>query len=397
MTVIEFLSSIKSLQNFYDNKIFCAALFRLLDSENSLIFTLLGNNISLKTLKESFTKAQPSKPLKDILGTLVSLNLIKRSNGVLILNEKFRQTLLKGFCENLDLFFIKTVLICDVEDICNVKFIAVLESIINFKVIKRVTDILMFSGLLTSVGSITNQGFEFLLMSKKDQLWFLILQSLKYYHDDNLILPMMELVLKRRFQVFNTNPFNLKWLIFLDSIGVLVIKDQTGTSLSVVSNTSVLFDSPNSDQVNKYLILETNFKIYAFPSQSYEKSILFLFCKTETVFPNMIKATLDEECIMTAFNKGITANQIIKYLQDHSSVIPKNVINQILIWEKKQRRIKTHNGYLYHDFLHLSDYQKILKLLESKSSLIFKDEEKRILIGKEDTHEEVKELLKILK
>ncbi len=107
----------------------------------------------------------------------------------------------------------------------------------------------------------------------------------------------------------------------------------------------------------------------------------------------MIKACFDEESILRAFNRGITAKQVVKYLYEHSENVPINVVNQINIWEQKMHRIKTKNGYLYHDFIHLSDFQRVLKFVESKGGLIHKDEHKRLIIGEESIHPEVKDFI----
>lgn len=262
-----------------------------------------------------------------------------------------------------------------------------------------------YCNLIDTSEQITNNGFEFLLKNKKDQLWIFLINSIKYFSKDynnekNLLLILMEIVMKDNLKVYecDINDQNLiRWYTFFDAIGIFYILGEENGRMSFILNNIDLFDNNDNltdNNKEKYLILETNFKIYAYTAQSYEKSVLSLFSKTICTFPNMIKACLDEESIVKAFNRGITAKQIIKYLNDYSSFVPVNMINQIEIWERKQHRITLSNGYLYHDFIHLSDYLKLLKFIEHRGALIYKDEQKRIIVGQESAHEKVKEFIK---
>ena len=88
--------------------------------------------------------------------------------------------------------------------------------------------------------------------------------------------------------------------------------EENSTSVFLLINNQDLFDE-NEEKASKYLILETNFKIYAYTTNSFEKSILSLFSKTVYEFPNMIKAYLDEESVESTFRMEITSSQIVKY------------------------------------------------------------------------------------
>ena len=142
--------------------------------------------------------------------------------------------------------------------------------------------------------------------------------------------------------------FNLE---FNHELKIKKIKSEENYPKTVFISNIELFGEGIKSSGPKNLILETNFKIYAYTNRKYEKNILNLFSKPVYNLPNLIKAQFDEEIIVKALEKGITANQIIKYLNEASDSVPLCVENQIKIWEAKQNRIKQTNGVLFNDFL----------------------------------------------
>lgn len=406
---LDFISSLKKFKTFYKSPSFSAGLLRLLDQNiNSAIFTLLGTNLSVKTLKSRILKKDSSSSVRDIINKLISLNLIEKNNNRVCLNKDFRESFLESLVSEEDLrtrfYKVKDIFedVAQHKNLCDLKFKKILEMISARKTEGYLIDknneeyiynILVFSNLIDPSGHITNQGFEFLLKSKKEQLWFLIINIIKYLKDENLVFLMMELILGNNYDFYHTE-IN-EFILFLNSIGVINIFKKKDKNVIFV-NIFDLFSMEEGNLTQKYLVLETNFKIYAYTTSSFEISILSLFCKTVYSFPNMIKAYLSEESVISAFRMGITPSQIIKYLTDYSISVPPNMRNQIIIWGNKLNRIKNSNGYMYHDFLHLSDYKKVLGFIEDLDGLIFKDDEKRILIAREEFHDDIRVFIKSL-
>ncbi|ELA41728.1 uncharacterized protein VICG_01232 [Vittaforma corneae ATCC 50505] len=439
--VINFIQGLKDLKSLYRDPLFSVCILRVLDKDTSaLLFDLLRLNLDLNTIK-----ALPN--VKESLGTLLSLGLIRKIDSKISLDSEYRSSLLESFCLNHfdrkfkpisinDLKSINLKLECldsgnansKLEKIAEEKIHSILEYIASDSSINLagVQDILFYCELKDTLQQITNKGFEFLLLARKDQLWFLIVNAIKYHSRDSLeesemFISLAEILMKRRCGPYICSSFS-SWHSFLDSIGVLFVISQDNNLVFYVNN-SVLYDKvpladsamthhgtagiddiydidytkpniPINKASNKFIVLETNFKIYAYTSTAYDKSVLSLFSKTVYVFPNLIKACFDEESLLSAFNKGITAKQIIKYLQEHSEEVPKNIVNQISIWEHRQHRIRARNGYLYHDFIHLSDFHRVLRYVESKGGLIYRDEVKRMIVGEERIHESVKNFIK---
>lgn len=326
----------------------------------------------------------------------------------------------------------------------NYKFQSLLQAVVNKStdLFFSIKDILLFCNLSDSFNQITSQGFEFLLKNRSDQHWSIIMNSIKYFSRDpdeelKMLACLMEMVVKRKITIYRTRKWS-KWLLFLDSIGILhvitfggahkgkstlvtsikrlgaspCVLEYVGRIVSEVERLSQKADGftyfyiNNHDlftirdaaesQSSKFIILETNYKIYAYTNKSYEKSILNLFSKAVYTLPNLVKARLDEESMCRAFSKGIMAKQILKYLGEFSEDVPSSVANQIIIWENKQHRIKDNNAILYSDFLHLSDYLGVLRFLEEKHAVLLKDEAKRIIVGTENTYDITKEFIRTL-
>lgn len=417
--VLRFAGSLSSLPQLYEDPVFSLGILRLLNPETtSLVFTLLGTNAHINNLREV-----PN--IKNSLGILITLDLVKRVDNRVVLDGRFRSAVLEGFCsKDVSRSFVRTdgLTIPHLDDsggnkntrdeairsISNRKFRSLLESITSLSTdVFGIKELLLFCRLTDHTGQITSMGFEFLLQSRKDQLWNIIINSIKYFSSSSIeeaemFVDLMEIVLKNSIDVFSSRKHGKRfrsWYLFLDSIGVFYIfsskgpipgQDVSDRLLFAVNNTDLFDQTYYSSTKERYLVLETNFKMYAYTTRTYEKSVLALFSKAVYTLPNLIKACLDEESVVSAFQRGITSAQIIKYLKDYSEGVPANIISQISIWELKQHRIRTTNGYLYHDFLHLSDFQRVLKFVESRGALIFKNEQKRLLVADEKTHEETK-------
>jgi hypothetical protein len=71
-----------------------------------------------------------------------------------------------------------------------------------------------------------------------------------------------------------------------------------------------------SQENYKYLVVETNFKIYAYisndPKNKYEPMILDFLCEVEYVFPGLTIAHITRKSIRNAMKKGVTAEKVFQ-------------------------------------------------------------------------------------
>merc|ERR1712226_762444 len=67
-----------------------------------------------------------------------------------------------------------------------------------------------------------------------------------------------------------------------------------------------------------YIVVETNYRVYAYTDSSLQIALLGLFTEIMYRFPNLCVAIVTRESCRQAFRGGITANQIIRFLNMHA-------------------------------------------------------------------------------
>lgn len=148
-----------------------------------------------------------------------------------------------------------------------------------------------------------------------------------------------------------------------------------------------------------FIVVETNYRIYAYTSSPLQISILALFTRLSTRYPNMVTGRLTKESIQNAIGLGITAQQIVSFLSAHAhpimeeraragnpgtlgqnnqqSVLPPTVIDQIRLWQIEGDRMKTTHGFLFEAFDTREAYEACLKFAETIGVLVWKSDAKR--------------------
>lgn len=130
-----------------------------------------------------------------------------------------------------------------------------------------------------------------------------------------------------------------------------------------------------------YIILETNYRLYAYTSSPLLISILSLFATLHTRYPNLITAKLTKPSIQAAIQLGITAPQIIDYLtthahpilrhaNPHAPVLPPTVVDQIRLWQMEGERMESNKGYLIRDVGTQEDYEKAVRFARDLNVLV---------------------------
>lgn len=132
-------------------------------------------------------------------------------------------------------------------------------------------------------------------------------------------------------------------------------------------STSSAFDTGLRSSSGKgYIIIETNYRLYAYTSSLLQIAVLNLFTKLTTRFPNLVSGKITKESIQRAISTGITSDQIISYLSVHAHpqmaktlpVLPPTVVDQIRLWQIEGDRMKTTSGYLCRDFNSREEYTR---------------------------------------
>ena len=97
------------------------------------------------------------------------------------------------------------------------------------------------------------------------------------------------------------------------------------------------------------------------------------------------------------FRGGITASQIIRFLQMHvltnnsvTAAIPPTITDQIRLWEQERDRFSFTDGVLYNQFLSQADFETVKNYADGLGCVVWHNDAKRTLVVTKDGHDDVK-------
>lgn len=162
------------------------------------------------------------------------------------------------------------------------------------------------------------------------------------------------------------------------------------------------------EQQSGSVVIETNYRLYAYTQSALQIAVLALFAKLNMRFPDMVAGRLSRASIRQAINFGITADQIISYLAAHAHeqmhrtaaltnkpVLPPTVVDQIRLWQLENERMKTTSGFLFRDFTDDKDYLDTARFSEEIGVLVWRNDHARMFFA--NKHEQIKDFLKTRK
>ncbi|CAK9152518.1 unnamed protein product [Ilex paraguariensis] len=216
---------------------------------------------------------------------------------------------------------------------------------------------------------LTESGFQFLLMDTNAQLWYIIREYITNSEERgldtaDLISFLLELSFHVAGEAYNMNTLtDIQRNTIKDLVDLGLVKLQQGRKESwfiptkLATNLSISL-SDTSSRKQGFVVVETNFRMYAYSTSKLHCEILRLFSSVEYQLPNLIVGAIKKENLYKAFENGITADQIISFLQQnaHPRVaervpsVPENVTDQIRLWESDLNRIEMTAAHLYDEF-----------------------------------------------
>lgn len=474
-TVNEYLEGLPKAiqQKLYELPATCLSIYRLLPPMAKFYIMLMVFNerpVLLRDL-DKWNKPQSRVVLFESLKRLKSLHLIEEdaTNSHIRLNQTFR----KNFRDCLTGTQTTNAFgnLCTTEDSfpVDLKFLDAFalqkwESILHFMVgtesartpSKLVLSLLRSGGLMegsTHNLAITNTGFQFLLQDVNAQIWILLLQYLNLTQDLhmdpvdvlNFIFILGSLELGKSYTVSSLSATQVSMLADLKDYGLVYQRSDslerfypTRLATTLTSDSAALKtpsmavdqvlgdDNANhasqAQQQHGSIIIETNFKLYAYTSLPLEIAVLNLFVQMKTRFANMVCGQITRELIRNALYNGITAVQIIKFLETNAhpqmralarerldkkiefdtnhnintaggapqskaangvveqhrlEILPPTVVDQIKLWQLELDRIQTYDGYLFKDFLSQQEFDILAGYAVEVGVLIWLDKVKR--------------------
>lgn len=272
-------------------------------------------------------------------------------------------------------------------------------------------------GLLSSrdgeAPKLTENGFQFLLMETNAQLWYIMREYISSAEErgvdpTELISFLLELSFHTLGEAYSLNTLTDVQRIAIRDLSELgLVKLQQGRKDSwfiptkLATNLSAsLSDSSSSKE--GFVVVETNFRMYAYSISRLHCEILRLFSRVEYQLPNLIVGAITKESLYGAFENGITAEQIISFLQqnahprvaDKVPVVPENVTDQIRLWETDRNRVGMVPSHLYEDFPNKELFEQCCDYARDNGCLLWEDAKKMRLIVRGELHPEMREFLR---
>ncbi|VDK67193.1 unnamed protein product [Onchocerca ochengi] len=262
---------------------------------------------------------------------------------------------------------------------------------------------------------ITSAGFQFLLLDRSEQIWTYLLH---YFHMQEIADYKDRPTGSRAFLINESWSELIKdFLMHLRELGLVFIRKRKDgfffltpllnhlTSTSYASKTNI----ENRNQ-SGFVIVETNYRVYAYTDSSLQLAILSTFTEMLYRFNDMSVGILSREAVRRAFQVGITASQIIAFLRtnahpttlavaiEYGGVIqslPITVADQIRLWEDERRRLEFCSAAVYSSFESENEYLALKEYVNSQAILLWCDDVQRLIVITEEGHESVKEWWKM--
>ncbi|KAL8729933.1 MAG: hypothetical protein Q9166_004378 [cf. Caloplaca sp. 2 TL-2023] len=259
-----------------------------------------------------------------------------------------------------------------------------------------------------SVG-ITQDGFAFVLQEVNAQVWTILVLYLENAEELGMdrvdvlsfLFMLGSLELGQGYSKANLTETQLQMLLDLGDFGIIYQTDPesdsyypTRLATTLTSDAGALrgasagFGSAlrSSNDDKGFVVIETNYRIYAYTSSPLQIAILSLFARLSTRYPNMVSGKMTRESVRRAINMGITGDQIIDFLYTHAhvqmrknaTVLPPTVVDQIRLWQIEGERMKSTVGFLFKDFLSAAEYEGPCQYASDIGVLMWKNNAKRM-------------------
>nr|XP_020480478.1 general transcription factor IIH subunit 4 [Monopterus albus]XP_020480479.1 general transcription factor IIH subunit 4 [Monopterus albus] len=268
---------------------------------------------------------------------------------------------------------------------------------------------------------ITSAGFQFLLLDTASQLWYFTLQYLKTAQSRGMdLVEILSFLFQLSFSTlgrdYSVEGMSKSLLIFLQHLrefglvfqrkrksrryyptrlAITLAAGVTMNSSSDLASTSVTGDAG-------FIVVETNYRIYAYTNSELQIALVALFSEMLYRFPNVVVAQVTRESVQQAIANGITAQQIIHFLRTRAHpvmlkqtpVLPPTITDQIRLWELERDRLHFSEGVLYNQFLSQADFEVLRDRAQDLDCLVWQDVAHRMMVVTPQGHGEVKRFWK---
>ncbi|XP_031727123.1 general transcription factor IIH subunit 4 [Anarrhichthys ocellatus] len=282
--------------------------------------------------------------------------------------------------------------------------------------------LLVQAGLMKSEAGeapyITSAGFQFLLLDTTSQLWYFTLQYLKTAQSRamdlveilSFLFQLSFSTLGRDYSVEGMSESLLTFLQHLREFGLVFQRKRKSRryyptrlaiTLAAGVTTSSSMSIPGTGDAG-FIVVETNYRIYAYTDSELQIALVALFSEMLYRFPNLVVAHVTRESVQQAIANGITAQQIIHFLRTRAHpvmlkqtpVLPPTITDQIQLWELERDRLQFTEGVLYNQFLSQADFEVLRDRAQGLGCLVWQDVAHRVMVVSPLGHSEVKRFWK---
>lgn len=267
------------------------------------------------------------------------------------------------------------------------------------------------------VPCITSDGFQFLLMDTKSQIWLFVLKLLELIDTKSAnMVECLTFLLQLNFSThgkdYSTDGFTETIRGFsqtLREIGLIYQRSRKDgrfyPTRLVIDLASGLRNVKTDVHRKGFIIVESNYRVYAYTDSRLQIALIALFCEIHYRFPNIVIGLITRDSVRQALKSGMSSQQIINYLmmhihptvRDSEHPIPPTVIDQIHLWEREREKFVFTEGRLYSQFNSQQDFDLLRKYAEDHGFLVFDNPSSRVMVVHEDGHEAVRKYWKKLK
>jgi len=228
---------------------------------------------------------------------------------------------------------------------------------------------------------ITESGYDFMLQDNHQQVWHFVVQYLRSLEAEEngeelrkeALLLLVTLSFGKVGGAYLASSLNKNsrtmvkhlahfGLLYTRKIGKATLFYPTRVAMQLVGTTnddtavtstvwslsnkaleSALADPRPTESSHLAIIVQTNFQLCAYTTSELHVSMLGLFCDVDTSrrLPNVVFMNITRDSVKSAFNFGIQARQILRFLEKHThpklrtpqntSPVPPNVVDQIWV------------------------------------------------------------------
>ena len=436
--ILEYMQKIphKTQDTLYTHPATCLAVYRSLSPTSQqyiMRLLFLGQPVPLNSLT-TWVKNPRDKENLDATRQLKSLRLWSvhkmedDQDGVLI-HGNFKKGLTTALCGGGMPWYGKTE---DIEVEKNPKSVEFLikysrerwECVLQFmvggnftsdNVSPEIAELLLSSGLISkpesdNEHSITSAGFQFLLLDTPAQIWYFMIKYLDKAEANGLNLTtciafIFQLSFSTLGKAYPIGPHNT-FVQHLRQIGLVYQRKHTSPWFYPTKNGINFITSGAANKAAEgkegFIIVETNFRIYAYTTNELDIALVALFSEPLYRFSNFLVGHITRESVQMALRNGITARQVIDFLQTHAHpqiannkpIIPSVITDQMFLWEMERQRLSTEEGVLYSQFITDNDFNIVNDYAHEIGCVLWSNKPKRLLVVSKKGHGDVKKYWK---